>query len=191
MLQRIWRGLGVVLLALGMGPALPRAGADGQTVVRVLPPRGTYPLDVDIPVELWVDDVEGLYGVDIQLSFDPSRVAVVEAQVVPGYDLLWPDLIVINKVDNNTGTIQYVAVQLNPRPPASGSGALFSFTCHTLSAGSAETSITAADLSDIDGMLIDRTTEDARYWLGDLQIFLPLVMRSHLAGAVAPAAPEK
>jgi hypothetical protein len=179
MSKLIVRLLGCALVVLSMGLVLQSTGAQGRTVVQVLPPDGTYPLDADIPVDLWVEDVEGLYGVDIQLSFDPARLAVVETQVVPGYDLLWPDVIVINQVDNSAGTVHYVAVQLNPRPPANGSGALFSFTFHVLSSGPAVTSITTADLSDIDGMLIDRTTEDARYWLGDrIQVFLPLVVQS-------------
>lgn len=181
-MTHVSRWLALALLVTSLAGIPGGGAAQVGTVVCIQPAGGTYPLDSDIPVQLRVEDVEGLYGVDVQLSFDPSRLVVVEPQVVPAYDLLWPDMIVINEVDNVAGTIRYVAVQL-ARPPANGSGALFSFTFHTLGAGPATAGITMADLSDIDGVLIDRATENACYWLGgwlgDRQVFLPLILRSH------------
>ena len=82
-------------------------------------------------LQVWVNDVVGLYGADIQLSFAPDVLEVVDSnsgasgiQVENG-GFLKPDFIVINSADNSQGTIRYAMTQLNPTVPASGSGVLF------------------------------------------------------------------
>ncbi len=45
--------------------------------------------------------------------------------MIPG-DFIKPDFAVRNGADNAAGTLQYVITQVNPTPPASGSGIVFS-----------------------------------------------------------------
>lgn len=82
-------------------------------------------------VEVRVENVQDLYGLDIRISFDPAVVEVVDAdpgksgiQVRAG-GLLSVDFMIRNVADNTEGTIWYALSQLNPSQPVSGSGTAF------------------------------------------------------------------
>jgi hypothetical protein len=83
-------------------------------------------------VHVVLQDTQDAYAIDVQASFDPTAVEVVDAnpeqdgvQVIPG-DFLKPDFAVRNTADNNAGTLQYVITQVNPSEPATGTGTVFS-----------------------------------------------------------------
>lgn len=83
---------------------------------------------VDLGIE--VVEVEGLYGFDVRLSFDPLIAEVVDAdpntagvQVALG-TFLDPGFVVRNAVDNSAGTVEFAMTQLNPSEPKSGTGML-------------------------------------------------------------------
>lgn len=169
--------VGVLLLAVA-GMPLCAAAQDGA-VVRIQPATGTYGVGETFLVQVRIADVADLYGVDIRLAFDATRLQVVEAAVTPGTDLLsppwWPFL---NQVDNEAGTIAYVVTMINPQVPVSGSGVAFSFHFRTLGSGSAVTDVVERTLTDIDGMLIAATAAGATYQVGapQHQVFLPLTL---------------
>ncbi len=78
-----------------------------------------------------VEDVSGLYGADVQLRFDASRLQAIDAdedgegvQLVLG-DFLSPDFVIRNVVDNEAGTLHFALSQINPSRAKSGSGVLF------------------------------------------------------------------
>ena len=78
-----------------------------------------------------IENVKDLYGVDVRAHFDPKVVEAVSAdpskttvQLVPG-TFVQPDFVVRNQVDNQKGTLEYVLTQTNPTPPANGTGILF------------------------------------------------------------------
>ena len=82
------------------------------------------------PLSVAVTDVQGLYGLEIHLRFDPAVVQVADAdpgkegiQVAAG-DFLSADFVAQNRVDNQAGTIDYAVTQVNPKEPRSGSGTL-------------------------------------------------------------------
>ncbi len=79
-------------------------------------------------VEIRLDNVGNLYGLQFYIQFDPAMLQVQDAdlaregvQIIPGM-LPTPDFAVRNVVDNSQGTIDYAVVQLSPREPAQGSG---------------------------------------------------------------------
>jgi len=79
-------------------------------------------------IELILADIEGLYGAQLRLRFDPEVLEVVDAepeqegiQLAPG-TLPSPDFVVLNSADNDAGTIDYVVTQLPPSKPGQGSG---------------------------------------------------------------------
>lgn len=83
---------------------------------------------VEIVVE--VARVQGLYGFDLQLAFDPQILEVVDTdpgregvQVQQG-DFLDPGFIARNEADNQSGHVWFVMTQLNPSKAKSGEGAL-------------------------------------------------------------------
>jgi hypothetical protein len=163
-----WRLL-FVLLAMLLPCSVADAG--GPVVVSVKPVRGNYRVGELIAVEVWAENITDLYGADVRLTFDSAKLTVVDAdparpgvQVTPRADLLSPDLVVRREADNQAGTIWYAATQLNPREPASGSGALFAFTLRVLSPGLHSVRIQYQQLSTRDAELIPADTQDARYW---------------------------
>jgi hypothetical protein len=81
-----------------------------------------------------LEDVQGLYGVEIHLQFDPETIQVLDAipgtdgvQIKPGV-LPMPDYVVQNEVNNALGTIDYAATQLPPTEPGQGSGLIAQIT---------------------------------------------------------------
>ncbi len=82
------------------------------------------------PLSVAVTDVQDLYGMEIHLRFDPAVIQVVDAdpgkagiQIAAG-DFLSADFVAQNQADNQVGSIDYAATQVNPKEPRSGSGAL-------------------------------------------------------------------
>lgn len=83
-------------------------------------------------VNIVLENAQDVYAIDVQASFDPSAVEVVDAnadqdgvQMIPG-DFVKPDFAVRNTVDNAAGTLQYVITQVNPTEPATGAGIVLS-----------------------------------------------------------------
>ena len=105
-----------------------------------------------------VADVQDLYGFDVQVRFDPSVVAAVDAdpnapglQAVSG-DFLSPDFVVRNTLDTVTGTGQFAVTQLNPSEAKSGSGTLFTIYFSGVAADrTSPVEITEATLATRDG----------------------------------------
>ncbi len=78
--------------------------------------------------QIWVDDVSGLYALDVEIRFDAAGAQVADAdpdwegvQIQPG-QAPSPDFVAINEVDNQSGVIRYVATQLGDDPGFDGSG---------------------------------------------------------------------
>ena len=149
--------LAIFLISLPAWTAARTQGAQPATV-RVTP--ALVQLDAGGTVELGIEvvDVQGLYGFDFQLVFNPSVVEVVDAdparpgvQVLPG-NFLETGFVAVNEVDNITGTLRFVMTQFNPSQPKSGTGTLIRLQLRGLRGG-ASTPITPtfAELADRDG----------------------------------------
>ncbi|MDH7488590.1 MAG: cohesin domain-containing protein, partial [Anaerolineae bacterium] len=130
MRRTIWGMLlSVILLATPL--ATHGVAAQGNTRVALSPASALVGEGQTAAVEVRVENVQDLYGLDIRISFDPAVVEVVDAdatqagvQVRPG-DLLSVDFMIRNTADNAQGTIWYALTQLNPTEPVSGSGTAF------------------------------------------------------------------
>ena len=83
-----------------------------------------------VTVDLYVENVIDLYGADVRPVFDTAIAQAEDADANPGNgvqlhplsDLLSPDFVVKNEIDNSLGTVWYAVTQLNPSPEVSGSG---------------------------------------------------------------------
>jgi len=158
------------------------AYALNSTSVIVKPAAGTYRVGDTFEVEIWIQDAADLYGADVQLTFDPSNFEVIDAnpgttmvEITPRSDLLYPDLVVKKEADNSEGKVWYAAAQLNPRPPASGSGSICSFTLKVLSGGQADIDVEYSKLSDKNGIEIPAEAFGSSYLL-NWRFFLPLIL---------------
>jgi hypothetical protein len=102
--------------------------------------------DNTVTVEIVVENINDLYGVEYLLTFDPAALKVVDAaseqegtQIKNGNFLSAEQgFIVANRVDSDQGTISFAMTLLNPAPSASGNGTLGQITFETLT-GSATT----------------------------------------------------
>jgi hypothetical protein len=118
-----------------------------------------------VEVDIRINDVVNLYGADVKISFDPALLEVVDAdsvetgvQILPVSELLYPDWVIRNTVDNTLGTIWYAATQLNPRPPSSGSGAIATITFRAKAAGTSALTFTYSKLAALGGVEITPVT---------------------------------
>ncbi|MBP6786060.1 MAG: hypothetical protein KA170_00625 [Candidatus Promineofilum sp.] len=118
-------------------------------------------------VEIVLENAQQVYGIDVRVSFDPARVEIIDAdpakqgtQLVPGA-FPSPDFVALNTADNTAGTLRYVVTQVNPTPPATGSGIVFSFQLRARSAGQSDLALTLVEMSDRDGMLLAVTPASA------------------------------
>jgi hypothetical protein len=113
-----------------------------------------------------VDNVNDLYGFDLQLSYDTTFVDAID--IVDGGFLPPPTLEVVKIIDDPAGIIQYNLVSLTPAG-ASGSGSIARITFHCTGAGESLLNIDSILLFNSAGLPIPTTTAGGRviqysYW---------------------------
>lgn len=172
-LRAFRRGL-MVLALVGLLAAAGPARAQAPALVSVSPEFQLAHLGDEFAVQVRIDDVQALYAFDVTLSFPPELLEALSATdanfLAPGTG--W------TAMDNTAGTVKVVHAQLNPAEPVSGSGTLFSVVFRADAEGaSAALALAAVDLSDRDGLLIPRDTQDGRVRLGDYQLYLPIALK--------------
>ena len=96
-------------------------------------------------------------GADIEISFDPKAVAIVDAdpakegvQVRIG-PFLDPGFVVYNVADNAAGKLRVTFTQVAPRPAANGNGGILSFDLKATGGGAPALKVSAALLARNDG----------------------------------------
>lgn len=116
----------------------------GPTQVYLLPASFALQPGQTVNLNVHIDQVVDLYGLDIYLRFDPSVLEVVDAdpgasgvQLSPGN---FPDpatgFVFMNTANNTTGDIRYVLILLHPAPAATGSGIAVRITFRARALGS-------------------------------------------------------
>ncbi len=135
--------------------------------VFVDPSVNTIVINETFTINLKVADVTNLYGLDIQLSWDPTIIRYVSHKVMipvedhPGGVLHEPVLEIKDEVDEsgvpdaNPGTLYWLAcASMLPAPTFNGSGIMASFTFKAVSMGVSDLSFTYTILCDRDAMPI-------------------------------------
>lgn len=137
--------VGVLFAVLGGAPLVTAETSQVTTTVAITPSQIALDCGATTLVDVRVNDVKDLYGIDFKITFDPNILEVVDAdaaiagvQIRPGN---LPDtsggqgFIQSNKVDNAAGNIEYAAVRTAPAAPQSGSGVAASITFRGKGAG--------------------------------------------------------
>jgi PKD repeat protein len=136
-------------------------------LVRLSPSQQTVGLGQTVAVDVRVENVANLYGVDLQLTFDFTRVQVVDdnpalpgVQITPG-PFLNPasGYVQTNSANNGTGSIRYVFTLQNPAPPVSGSGVLATIHFQGINVGTALVAFVQAMLVDRFGSTLCSTSQ--------------------------------
>ncbi len=168
--------LSLLLVLLVAGYAVVAAGAmaapdqQTETVVSIQPAAQTINVGDTTTVDVQIDNVSDLFGVDLHISFDPSIVKVVDSNpLVPG-DQVEPGafldisggkgFVVDNSADNTAGTITYAATLLSPASPVSGSGPLVRITFEGIAEGNSAITLDSVLLSDAKANEIPATQRD-------------------------------
>jgi len=159
--------LAVALLALvGLLAALsrpsPAAAVDAaDTTLTCSPNPATGKMGRPVAVDVVVNDIVDLYGLDVAASFDPTRLQIVDAdplapgiQVQPLFSFMNPGFVNSPNGDNSAGAIRFFATQLNPALPVSGSGALFRVTFDPQQVGTTTLTFDSFQFATRDGVLI-------------------------------------
>jgi LysM repeat protein len=161
-LTRCWLGL-TVLLAMLFSTPVGYGMAQGTTVL-VDPSSGEVVVGATTAVNVRIENVSGLYGFEVHLTFNPALLEVVDAdlgkagvQVQPG-TFLSPDFVAQNQVDQAAGKIDFAVSQMAPSEPASGSGVLVIITFKGKAGGTSDISFGVL-LSDQDGKAINTNTQ--------------------------------
>ena len=166
----------LVLVQLSVSDVAARLHSQGGTIVRCDPSTVTGTTDQTLTVDLYVQDVTGLFGIDLRTAFDPTIAQVVDedtgplapgVQFLPVSTFLYPDYLARNVVDNTLGTIRYAASQTSPTAPVTGSGPVARIRFTALQPGQFTMAFTYRELSDRDGVLIADTAQDCNIIFGD------------------------
>ena len=130
------------------------------------PASEEIPLNQSVTVDVHISDVTNLYGTQLEISFDPTKVQVVDAdpdttgvQITPG-SCPAPDFVVFNIVDNTEGTIIYSSTAISPSLPCDGNGVVASFTFEGVGEGSSPMTFDSTLLSDTNGEAICANASD-------------------------------
>ena len=176
--------LGAILLV-----SLPASRGFAQsTIILIQPSSSDVDVDDTITVDVRIEDVTDLYGVDVRLSFDPTLLEVQDADGNPtngvqiqGGSFPAPNFVVKNEADNSAGTIWYAVSQMNPTEPVSGSGVAASITLKGLVEGTSSIAFTYQKIVERDGDPIPATTQDGQITVVGMETltltYLPIVFK--------------
>jgi len=136
------------------------------TGLYLAPELSTVPVSGTVTVDLRIDNIQDLYAAQVELTFDPALIEVVDAsdfdpgiQIEEG-DFPIPDDVVRNQANNTNGTIEYAVSLRGVKPGVSGGGVLARITFHGLTEGVSPVDFTRSILSDPQSLPIDHVTQN-------------------------------
>ena len=174
------------------------ASAGGPAIARPDPLQSSVKVGQTFVVNMYAQDVVGLYAADIHLHFDPAILQVQDANTgapgvqiqplstffVPGFVIKQKACNVVDASDPDcqvAGFAWYAAAQLNPTPPVTGSGPLAAITFKAVKAGVSPLTISYQQFSDSTGTAIPSTHQDGTVEVTEaaskLKVYLPMVLR--------------
>jgi LysM repeat protein len=146
--------------ATPLPPPPPAATTPGGTGVRVVPASQQIEEGGTTTADIFIDNVAGLWGAEVQLQFDPTLVQVQDANLdadgvqIEAGSFLSSDVVAENKVDNAAGIVNYAVTQKAPREPVNGSGLLATITFQGVSQGNSVPTLSVVELSTNQGQPI-------------------------------------
>lgn len=156
--------LSVYLAFSGGSPAAADQASlapQADAIVRCDPSSVFGYTDETVWIDLYIQDVVALYGVDLVVTFDTNVALVVDqsssepgVQIQPLSTFLVPGFTLFKEADNTAGTIHYATTQLNPREPVTGSGPVARVTFEPKTFGEFTMTFTYHKLSDRNGVQI-------------------------------------
>ena len=159
-----------ILITLAL-PAFPAVAQDGNTILRFVPPALGLKPDAQATVDVRVDNVQGLYGLEFQLVFDPDIIQVIDAdpdkegvQVKPAD--WWRDgFVAVNRVDTGNGRIEFAATLLRPALAVNGNRVVATIPFAARKTGTSSLNVKSATLSTRNAEAIPYTQQTGQVWV--------------------------
>jgi len=159
-----WIGLALMVIALCF---LPIGQGLAQSTTAIISPSSR---EVDVgattTVDIRIQNVTGLYGGEVHLTFDPAVLEVVDAdtgaggvQIQPG-TFLQADFVAQNVVDQAAGKIDFAISQRPPNEAVSGSGVFATVTFQGKASGTSAISFVNTILSTQGAEAISHSTQN-------------------------------
>jgi hypothetical protein len=141
-----------ILITLAL-PCIPAVAQDGNAVLAFAPPALGLMPNTQGTVNILVENVQDLFGLEFQLAFDPDIIEIIDAdpeeegiQIKPA--VWWKDgFVAVNQVDNRSGRIDFAATLLRPALSASGNLAVAAIPFVARKTGTSGLSVESAILS--------------------------------------------
>lgn len=157
-----------VLLGLWVMPSLAQAEEESHVWVQ-FSETAAQPEQL-VTAVVMVENRSPIYGADIQLTFDPTQLTVVDVdaatdgvQVQPGdYFDMNQAFVLRHLVDNEAGTVDFALTLLRPAVAVTGSGRLVTVTFRAVGAGEADVQLTRGMLGTADGAVLMPYVENGR-----------------------------
>ena len=139
--------------------AVPPAPTVQQALARLEPHSSSIEGSTPVSVDVVLDGLVDLYGVEVHLAFDPALVKLADSdpdfpgvQISPGSAFpRGSSFVALNQVDNDQGTIDFAVTLLNPAKPLHGTIVLASFSMQGLTSGSVDVKFAQVLLADRGG----------------------------------------
>ena len=153
--KAFWTIFLVLVFCLTVVLAAGSAGAE-PAVVPLLWLNPTDPvitIGTTVDVDMQLDDILDVYGVELNLSFDPAILQVTGGSLTPA-TCPQPDFVSADSgADNTAGTIKYAATQLNPTPACDG-GVVASINFECIAEGESPVTFGSTIISNRNGLPI-------------------------------------
>ena len=181
----VWLFAALVVAFLAVLSVVAVARSVTTATLTVEPLASTIVVGDSTTVDVVVRDVVDLYGVELQITFDPSKVRVLDANLAaPGVQIdpgtcPAPDFVVINEVSNATGTIDYTVTAFNPSPACNGDGLIARVEFEALAVGASPIHFSDPILANRDGQELSTVAQDGSVTVtAEVKAFLPIVVRN-------------
>lgn len=152
----------VFLLILGVCGPFSMASANPSKLVLDFE-SNEYKIGDEITVDLVVKDITPVYGVELEMSYNPDKLEVIDmapeiegVQASPG-DFFDPKQKIFplqNDADNANGIVKYAVSLLNPAPSSSGDGVIARIAFRAKSPGRSEFSIEKCKFGTREGEVV-------------------------------------
>lgn len=144
----------------------PVAAQNSTASLGIFEPYSVAP-GSDIQVPISIKNVDGLYGYDLTLTFNPKLLQIQDSDpAAPGVQaalgsFLDPGLVLFNSADNTQGTLRFAMSQYNPSVAKSGEGILLLVNFKGITLGDSVLTFSGVQLSSREGVAIAVQTMDS------------------------------
>ncbi len=162
---------GILALALLITFGLFRSiQAEGTPLLWINPANPVINTGETVTVTIQLDQATDVFGVELEMTYDPAIVQIVDAdsgtggvQILPG-TCPAPDFVIQNTAYNITGTLNYAVTQFSS-PPCNG-GNVAQVTFQAIANGTSPFDFTTHLIADTNGMSITHTAQNGLIIVG-------------------------